>query len=134
MDKFPFSDEGLQNLLQLFRSSSANEQEQALYAMRTDFRSWLAGHFEFTDRQLDYLYGMDEAFLVLAGNDMADALTAGYAVSLDQPPGDDGGGDDDDEGEGKIINTTKVTERSFSTSGGMALSSRLVFSIRYPAS
>ncbi len=57
--------------------------------MRSDFKSWLTGNFNFNTGQLTYLNGMDTRFILAAGAVTGTAASARQPISLiaPTPPG-----------------------------------------------
>lgn len=85
MELFPFSSQGVQDLLaQLYALSDARLAAQA-NAISSNFKSWIAGNFNLTTAQLIYLDSMADAATEYFGQQCAFCFNNRLQIILDYP-------------------------------------------------
>lgn len=82
---------GVQAAVAAIYAMSAIEQAQIRQAIRSDLRAWLHANFLLSPAQSDYLDAMPADALIMAGNQVADALEeqVEFLYVQSSPPKDD---------------------------------------------
>lgn len=135
MEKFPFSPDGLTDLLTgLFALPDPELQLQA-DQIGNNFRVFIAQHFELTTSQLAFLAAMDENFILdasIASKSFVERRLMIGLIKANPPdrknPGDD---DDKDKDRGKLVDLDKKETSSFSREHGYQHIESLTFIISY---
>ncbi len=86
MEKEPFNQAGIDNILSVLYAMPDNELQAEAGNVEADFRSWLIGHIGFTDNQQEYVLGMSDAWMTDSGRLTSLALKSRLPVVL-EPPG-----------------------------------------------
>lgn len=131
MQKFPFTDSGLQDLLaQLYALDDQQLQQQA-QAMAEDFPGWLQEHFLFEQDQLDFLAGLPQSFIQSAAADCSYCAANRLPINMVK---DQQRSDPPAEGEdrGKLIDLDKKSSARFSPAESFRASGSLTITISYP--
>jgi uncharacterized protein YjdB len=131
MDKLPFTNAGVEDLMTQLYALPQVELEVEANAAGADFPLWIKEHFELTASQIDYLDEIDEMWLQNAATETKYFLENRLPISLTKasPPSHRGERDDD---RGKLITLDKNEASSYSEENGYTASETLTFSITYP--
>lgn len=131
MQKFPFTDSGLQDLLSQLYALDDQQLSQQADAISADFPTWLTDHFQFDQSQLDFLAATPETFIQSAAADCSYYVANRLPITMvkeqqrSDPP-------EDEEDRGKLIDLDKKSGASFSPQGSSSSSGSLTITISYP--
>jgi hypothetical protein len=131
MQKFPFTDSGLQDLLTQLYALDDQQLSRQADAISADFRAWLTDHFQFDQSQLDFLAATPETFIQSAAADCSYYVANRLPITMvkeqqrSDPPGE---GED----RGKLIDLDKKSSARFSPPESYSSSGSLTITISYP--
>lgn len=128
MNKYPFSEEGVEALItSLYLLSVQGLQEEAEKVLN-DFKAWFSGWFDLTESQLSYLDKIDTGFILEASSVTYHALLNRQPISLIKPQAKTDAAAD---GTGKIIDLGKTSSISYSDETGVVETESLTYIISY---
>jgi len=125
MQKQPFTQSGLQDLLlDLYALSDSLLAEEA-GALRHQPRLWINGHFDLTQDQLDYLQNMPTQLIQFIAEDGSFAISHRLPVTLSK--GEKGGDDEQD----KLFKTNSSLNIQTNNEGNIIAGGQLGIEITY---
>lgn len=132
MEKFPFSPDGLTDLLTGFFALPDPDLQLKADQIGNHFRTFIAEHFELSTSQLLFLANMDENFISDAASSSKSFVERRLMIGLIKanPPENKNPGDDDKD-RGKLVDLDKKETSSFSRENGYQHSESLTFIISY---
>lgn len=80
--KYPFTEVGLQQLLQSLNLLSPSDLQAQVNALSRDIKNWASAHFDFTAEQTDYLHNIDQQTLDFMAYSISFALSNHLPISL----------------------------------------------------
>jgi hypothetical protein len=131
MQKFPFTDSGLQDLLSQLYALDDQQLQQQADTISADFPTWLTDHFLFDQSQLNFLASAPESFIQSAAADCSYYVANRLPITMVK---DQQRSDPPEEGEdrGKLIDLDKKSSASFSPPESHSSSGSLTITISYP--
>lgn len=133
MEKFPFSPDGLTDLLNGLFALPDPELQLKAAQIGNHFRTFIAEHFQLSTHQLLFLANMDENFIQDASSSSKSFVERRLMIGLIKanPPDRKNPGDDDDKDRGKLVDLDKKETSSFSREQGYQHIESLTFIISY---
>ncbi len=131
MEKFPFTQQGLTDLLNTLFAQSDQELQLEADTLKNDFRSWTRDHFILSSSQLNFLDRIDNRFITIAATESSSFFSQRKLIQLvkSERPTQITAGEDPDEG--KLLDLDKKETASYAANGEFSESQELTFTISY---
>lgn len=129
MNKFPFTEKGVQDLLSELYQLPDDLLKKEADALLADYRNWVSNHFVLEPTQLDFLKQIDDRFINQAASFTAEFMLNRAPIILIKPAINKENAAKD--GEGKIIDLGKKSKTSYSDESGFGENESLTYTIFY---
>jgi hypothetical protein len=84
MNKLPFTQEGVNQLLQDLYSLPASELKDQSILVHYDFKNWVIDRFDFTSDQINFLYGLPEESVSFMASNASFAIANKLPIVLEK--------------------------------------------------
>lgn len=84
MNKFPFTQAGVDQLLEDLYSLPSGELKDQSILVHYDFKNWVFDRFDFTSSQIDFLYGLPEESISFMATNASFAIANKLPIILEK--------------------------------------------------